>query len=77
MTRLAHQARPSAPLERPAPSPAAADTPRDRLAAEATRLLYERHRQRILAFCLNRLGNRQEAEDALQTTFLYVFRSHL
>jgi RNA polymerase sigma-70 factor (ECF subfamily) len=47
----------------------------DGLAAEATRLLYERHRQRIFAFCLNRLGNRHEADDAVQTTFLYAFRS--
>ena len=42
-------------------------------AAEETRRLYEAHRQRIFAYCLGRLGNRADAEDAVQTTFLYVF----
>jgi RNA polymerase sigma-70 factor, ECF subfamily len=42
---------------------------------EATRLLYARYRQRVLAFSLSRLGTREDAEDAVQTTFLYAFRS--
>jgi RNA polymerase sigma factor (sigma-70 family) len=43
--------------------------------AEAAEALYERYRSRIFAFCLSRLGNREEAEDATQTTFLNAFRS--
>ena len=42
---------------------------------EATRLLYERHYRKILSFCQHQLGNREEAEDATQTTFLNAFRS--
>jgi RNA polymerase sigma factor (sigma-70 family) len=41
---------------------------------EATRLLYERNGRKIFAFCLHQLGNREEAEDATQTTFLNAFR---
>src|ERR1700758_1548157 len=41
---------------------------------EATRLLYERHQRKILAFCQHQLGNREEAEDATQITFLNAFR---
>jgi RNA polymerase sigma-70 factor, ECF subfamily len=44
------------------------------LPADATRQLYERHSSRIFCFCLSRLGSREEAEDALQTTFLNVQR---
>jgi RNA polymerase sigma-70 factor, ECF subfamily len=36
--------------------------------------LYERHGARVLAYCRRRLGSEQEAEDALQTTFLYACR---
>jgi RNA polymerase sigma-70 factor (ECF subfamily) len=43
--------------------------------ADAAGLLYQRHASRIFAFCLSRLGNREEAEDATQTTFLNAFRS--
>ena len=43
--------------------------------ADAAGLLYERYGSRIFAFCLSRLGNREEAEDATQTTFLNAFRS--
>ena len=32
--------------------------------------LYERHGGRVLRFCLGRLGSREDAEDAMQTTFL-------
>jgi RNA polymerase sigma-70 factor, ECF subfamily len=41
---------------------------------EATRLLYERHQRKILSFCQHQLGNREEAEDATQITFLNAFR---
>jgi RNA polymerase sigma factor (sigma-70 family) len=44
------------------------------LPADATRQLYERHSSRIFGFCLSRLGSREEAEDALQTTFLNAQR---
>lgn len=44
------------------------------LPADATRELYERHSSRIFGFCLSRLGSREEAEDAVQTTFLNVQR---
>jgi RNA polymerase sigma-70 factor, ECF subfamily len=40
--------------------------------AEAASVLFERHRQRILAFCLSRTRNRSDAEDATQTTFMYA-----
>ena len=36
--------------------------------------LYARFRDRIYGYCLYQLGNAEEAEDALQTTFLYAFR---
>jgi RNA polymerase sigma-70 factor (ECF subfamily) len=42
--------------------------------ADATSQLYERHASRIFGFCLSRLGSREEAEDAVQTTFLNVQR---
>jgi RNA polymerase sigma-70 factor (ECF subfamily) len=42
--------------------------------ADATRLLYEQHSSRIFGFCLSRLGSREEAEDAVQTTFLNAQR---
>jgi len=44
------------------------------LPADATRQLYERHSSRIFGFCMSRLGSREEAEDAVQTTFLNVQR---
>jgi RNA polymerase sigma-70 factor (ECF subfamily) len=40
----------------------------------ALRGLYERHADRVLGFCVRRLGSRQEAEDAAQTTFLCALR---
>jgi RNA polymerase sigma-70 factor (ECF subfamily) len=36
--------------------------------------LYERHGERVLAYCRRRFHSREEAEDALQTTFLYACR---
>jgi RNA polymerase sigma factor (sigma-70 family) len=44
------------------------------LGVDAARVLYERHYDRLLGFCLNRLASREEAEDAVQTTFLNAFR---
>lgn len=38
--------------------------------AAATALLYQRHGRHVLRFCRRFLRNRQDAEDALQTTFL-------
>lgn len=45
------------------------------LGVDATRVLYERYSRRIFAYCVSRLGDRSEAEDAMQTTFLNAFRS--
>ena len=42
-------------------------------AADTTRRLFESHRRRIFGFCVSQLGNHHEAEDAVQTTFLYAF----
>lgn len=37
--------------------------------------LFEQHGDRILGYCLREFGSRSEAEDALQTTFLYAHRA--
>jgi RNA polymerase sigma factor (sigma-70 family) len=42
--------------------------------AEATRALYERYANQIFRYCLHQLGSREEAEDAVQSTFLNAFR---
>jgi len=42
--------------------------------AELAGALYERYSGQIYGFCLHRLGSREEAEDAVQTTFLNAFR---
>jgi RNA polymerase sigma-70 factor (ECF subfamily) len=68
MSRLEHEELEAHPAPEAEPVP-------NSLAAEGTSLLYERHRQRIFVFCLSRLGNRQEADDAVQNTFLYAFAS--
>lgn len=44
------------------------------LPAEATRVLYERYSSRIFGYCLGLLGSREDAEDAVQTTFLNAQR---
>ena len=36
--------------------------------------LYEQHANRVFGFCLKWLRSREEAEDAVQTTFLYAMR---
>ena len=43
--------------------------------AEATQGLYERHAAKIQAYCHHQLGSREEAEDAVQTTFMNAFRA--
>lgn len=42
--------------------------------AHAAGRLYERHSARVFCYCLSRLGRREDAEDAVQTTFLHAFR---
>ena len=37
--------------------------------------LFEQYADRILGYCVRHLGNRSEAEDAVQTTFLYAHRA--
>jgi RNA polymerase sigma factor (sigma-70 family) len=43
--------------------------------SHAESALYERNASRVYGFCLSRLRRREDAEDALQTTFLHAFRS--
>jgi RNA polymerase sigma factor (sigma-70 family) len=42
--------------------------------AEVTRVLYEEHANKVFRYCLHQLGSREEAEDAVQSTFLNAFR---
>src|SRR5207248_5207819 len=42
--------------------------------ADLTRALYERHAPQIFRYCLHQLGSREEAEVAVQSTFLNAFR---
>ena len=42
--------------------------------ADLTRVLYERYSTQIFRYCLHQLGSREEAEDAVQSTFLNAFR---
>jgi RNA polymerase sigma factor (sigma-70 family) len=42
--------------------------------ADITRALYEEHANQIFRYCLHQLGSREEAEDAVQSTFLNAFR---
>ena len=41
---------------------------------DATRDLFERFSAQIMGYCLHQLGSREEAEDAVQTTFMNAFR---
>jgi RNA polymerase sigma factor (sigma-70 family) len=43
--------------------------------ADATRALYEQYANQVFRYCLHQLGSREEAEDAVQSTFLNAFRS--
>ena len=40
----------------------------------AAAALYERHSSSVFRYCLSRLGGREDAEDAVQTTFLHAVR---
>jgi RNA polymerase sigma-70 factor (ECF subfamily) len=51
--------------------PENAATPRE---AELAGALYEAYSGRILGYCLRRLPNREEAEDAVQHTFMNAYR---
>jgi len=42
--------------------------------ADAAGLLYERYSTQIFGYCLHQLGSREEAEDAVQTTFMNALR---
>jgi RNA polymerase sigma factor (sigma-70 family) len=42
--------------------------------ADAAGELYERYSAQIFGYCLHQLGSREEAEDAVQTTFMNAFR---
>jgi RNA polymerase sigma factor (sigma-70 family) len=42
--------------------------------ADAATELYERYSGQVFGYCLHRLGSREEAEDAVQTTFMNAFR---
>jgi RNA polymerase sigma-70 factor (ECF subfamily) len=43
--------------------------------AATTAVLYDRHAAKILGYCIRQLGSREEAEDAVQTTFMNAFRA--
>jgi RNA polymerase sigma factor (sigma-70 family) len=51
-------------VERRAPAPE----------GDLTRALYEQYANQIFRYCLHQLGSREEAEDAVQSTFLNAFR---
>jgi len=42
--------------------------------ADVTRALYEQYANQVFRYCLHQLGSREEAEDAVQSTFLNAFR---
>ena len=42
--------------------------------ADLTHALYEQYANQIFRYCLHQLGSREEAEDAVQSTFLNAFR---
>jgi RNA polymerase sigma factor (sigma-70 family) len=44
-------------------------------ASDTAATLYDRHHRRILGYCLGQLRDREEANDAVQSTFLYAFSS--
>ena len=52
----------------------AVDTAESAECAETGRL-FEEYSGQLLAYCVRQLGSRSEAEDAVQTTFLYAFRA--
>jgi RNA polymerase sigma factor (sigma-70 family) len=42
--------------------------------ARTTHAMYEAYAGQIFGYCMNQLGNREEAEDAVQSTFMNAFR---
>src|ERR1700756_4000953 len=42
---------------------------------EAFEAIYDRYARRVFAFCVHMLGSREEAEDALQLTFVSAYRA--
>jgi RNA polymerase sigma factor (sigma-70 family) len=58
-----------------APALAPAEHPGDRSPSATAASLYERYYDRVYGYCLHKLGKREEAEDATQTTFLLVLRA--
>jgi RNA polymerase sigma factor (sigma-70 family) len=42
--------------------------------ADLTRALFEEYANQVFRYCLHQLGSREEAEDAVQSTFLNAFR---
>jgi RNA polymerase sigma-70 factor (ECF subfamily) len=62
-------------LESPRSAPLPAPTETISSAAATAGRLYEEHYERVFGYCLYKLGMRQEAEDAAQTTFLWALRS--
>jgi RNA polymerase sigma factor (sigma-70 family) len=42
--------------------------------ADVTRALYEEYANQVFRYCVHQLGSREEAEDAVQSTFLNAFR---
>ncbi len=65
MTSIA-QATAAEPRETPEPAATAARS------SDAAAQLFNLHRKRIHVYCLNQLRDRQEADDAVQSTFLYA-----
>src|SRR3954447_5317374 len=47
----------------------------DESIGNATHDLYRRYGKQIYAYCFHRLRSKEEAEDAVQTTFMNAFRS--
>ena len=68
MTQLLHS--PEAPAREDQHPRVAKLTPRP---GDTTASLYSQHHQRIHAYCLGQLRDRTEADDAVQSTFLYAF----
>ena len=77
MRRNAATANPKETVIAAVPSIGRADASAPPLTAEAiaTRDLYERFSPQLYSFCVHQLGSREEAEDAVQSTFLNAHRA--